>query len=207
MTVINEIKKLEKAFDLFNKEFYNNELPRPVIQFYADQSESAYGWISIREVWDDGWKAQREINISANFADREKENIYATLLHEMAHLYNMENKILDTSSGGFYHNKKFKETAENHGLIIKRDPRYGWTITQPNEKTKELCEQLEKITMKHLRERNLPLDGDEAEEGKKEKKQNSFKHACPRCGAIARTSKPTVKLVCGDCMEPMEMQE
>ena len=42
------------------------------------------------------------------------------MLHEMAHLYNLENGIKDTSRAGTYHNAKFKATAEEHGLICER---------------------------------------------------------------------------------------
>mgnify|MGYP000220075057 CR=1 FL=1 len=52
----------------------------------------------------------------------------------MAHLYNLVHGIRDTSSqSGAYHNKRFKATAEAHGLVIDHHEKYGWTITSPSE--------------------------------------------------------------------------
>ena len=47
------------------------------------------------------------------------------MLHEMAHLYNLNHGIKDVSNNGYYHNKKFKETAEAHGLAISHHHTYG----------------------------------------------------------------------------------
>ena len=45
----------------------------------------------------------------------------------------MVNGIKDTSgSANAYHNKRFKETAESHGLIIEHHAKYGWTVTSPS---------------------------------------------------------------------------
>lgn len=52
-----------------------------------------------------------------------------TLLHEMTHLYNLEHDIQDVSNNGYYHNMKFKATAEAHGFHIEKHAKYGWTVT------------------------------------------------------------------------------
>ena len=52
-----------------------------------------------------------------------------TLLHEMAHLYNLVHGIQAVSNNGYYHNQKFKATAESHGLHIEKHAKYGWTVT------------------------------------------------------------------------------
>ena len=52
----------------------------------------------------------------------------------MAHLCNLVHGIRDTSSqSGAYHNKRFKATAEAHGLVIDHHEKYGWTVTSPSE--------------------------------------------------------------------------
>jgi predicted RNA-binding Zn-ribbon protein involved in translation (DUF1610 family) len=38
------------------------------------------------------------------------------------------------------------------------------------------------------------------------KKGNSRKYICPHCGNIARTTKD-MKLICGDCMKLMEIED
>lgn len=47
----------------------------------------------------------------------------------MAHLYNLVHDIQDVSNNGYYHNMKFKATAEAHGLHIEKRQKYGWTVT------------------------------------------------------------------------------
>lgn len=201
MTVTNDIKTLENAFDILNRQFYNGELPKPVIQFYADTKEKAYGWITRDDVWSANGTKAKEINICANFARRNMYNIYATLLHEMAHLYNLEHGIQDTTSNNYYHNKRFKETAEAHGLVIERDKKYGWSVTSLNDEARTVVDNL-------LNNTKLDMSYTLPPKGKKtKKKQNSFKHVCPTCGAIARTSKDGMHLICGDCMEPMVQED
>ena len=49
----------------------------------------------------------------------------------------MQQGIQDTSRGGAYHNKKFRDAATARDLNISYDKRIGWSITQP---TDALCE-------------------------------------------------------------------
>ena len=51
----------------------------------------------------------------------------------------LQNNIKDTSNRGIYHNKRFKALAEERGLQISRHETYGWTITEPTEKTLDFC--------------------------------------------------------------------
>ena len=124
--------QLEKMFRELNKHYYNGELPEPIITL--KKTPSAYGHITTVKTWtvstEQGTEQRYEINISTATLDRPIENTTATLLHEMAHLYNLVHGIRDTSSqSGAYHNKRFKATAEAHGLVIDHHEKYGWTIT------------------------------------------------------------------------------
>ena len=126
MLQISEIvKKTEKMFDLFNKHFYNSELTRPAITVSPDGGRGAYGWCSIHEIWNASGEKYREINLCAEYLDRPIFELAATLLHEMAHLYNLLHDIQDVSNNGYYHNMKFKATAEAHGLHIEKHQKYG----------------------------------------------------------------------------------
>ncbi len=120
MLKISEIvKKTEGMFDLFNAHFYANELIRPAITVSPDGGRGSYGWCSINEIWNAEDEKYREINLCAEYLDRPLNDVCATLLHEMAHLYNLQNAIQDVSNNGYYHNMKFKATAEAHGLHIE----------------------------------------------------------------------------------------
>lgn len=158
------IEKLESLFSKFNNKFYNGELQSPIITVSPDTTKGAYGWCTAWKAWsnseqkrtvdfskvtkeeleamkkDDGFY---EINICAEHLARPFEAVAETLLHEMVHLYNLQIGVQDTSRGGTYHNKKYKESAEKHGLTVEKDAKYGWTKTSLNDETKAFVDGLQ----------------------------------------------------------------
>ena len=58
----------------------------------------------MNEVWKAGENMHREINLCAEYLDRPMPEVCATMLHEMAHLYNLQHGIADVSNNGYYHN-------------------------------------------------------------------------------------------------------
>ena len=122
--------QLEKMYRLLNARFFNGELPEVVISL--KKTVGAYGHFTCSKVWQAGDERRYEINISSATLSRPIEETCATLLHEMCHCLAAEKGIKDTSgSGNFYHNRKYKEIAESHGLCVEKHPKYGWTITSP----------------------------------------------------------------------------
>ena len=141
------IDKLENLFSKFNEHFYGGELQTPIITVSPDTTKGAYGWCTSWKAWKQAGSEDKdagyyEINICAEHLTRKFEELCGTLLHEMVHLWNLQNGVQDTSRGGTYHNKKFKEVAEQHGLIIEQHPKYGWTLTKLNEETKQFINSL-----------------------------------------------------------------
>lgn len=196
----DDTKKLESLFSKLNKKYYNNSLPIPVITISPDTTKGSYGWCTSKKVWQktsESSTAFYEINMCAEYLNREFENVAETMLHEMAHLYNLEHGIKDTSRGGTYHNKKFKETAEKHGLVIERDVKYGWTITTLNEKAVSFVRSLNMQNFSLYR----PKD-----EKKKSQPQSSRKYVCPKCGCIIRATKE-VHVICGECNELFRIEK
>lgn len=129
------IKMLEDLFDQFNEYLFASEVEKPVIAVLPDTTKSAYGWCTTQKIWKSAEEEYYEINICAEHLNRPIKEVCATLIHEMVHLDNIKKGIKDTSANGRYHNKKFKDTAEKHGLIIEKDARYGWTITKLKDET------------------------------------------------------------------------
>ena len=186
------VKMLDQLFDQLNKKFYNDEIGKPVITVMHDHTRSAYGWCTTQKIWKAGEEEFYEINICAEHLDRPIGEVAATLLHEMAHLYNLEHDIKDCSGNGYYHNKKFKETAEAHGLVIEKVERYGWTKTSLQEDTATWLEKKVKIDKfdlvrsgarrsKGAAEGNKPGDDTDAE-GSEPKKSKYKYYVCPVCG-------------------------
>ena len=190
------IKKAEALFDLFNAHFYDGELTRPAITVSPDGGRGAYGWCSAGEIWKNGEDQHREINLCAEYLDRPMTEICATMLHEMVHLFNLQHGIEDVSNNGYYHNRKFKETAESHGLIIEKHNIYGWTITTLAPETEAwLAETLGDDAIHASR---LPEGDGKGKTAGRKSKNRSIKYVCPECGAIIRATRE-VNVVCGDC--------
>ena len=107
-------------------------LSRPTITIQS--TPKAYGQFSLREdTWVSTLGGTHEINIGAGTLSRPIEEVAATLLHEMVHYYNYQMGIQDCSRGNTYHNRRFKEAAEAHGLIVAHSDRYGWSHTSPSD--------------------------------------------------------------------------
>ena len=207
------IDKLENLFSKFNEKFYNGELQAPVITVSPDTTKGAYGWCTAWKAWsvgeqkkvadlatltkealeamkkDDGFY---EINICAEHLARPFEQVEETLLHEMVHLYNLQIGVQDTSRGGTYHNKKYKEAAEQHGLTVEKDAKYGWTKTSLNDEAKAFVAGMQDKKFE-LHRKSLPKIP-----GAAKTKQSSRKYVCPVCGCIIRATKE-VHVICGDC--------
>lgn len=213
MLSISEIvAKTEKMFDLFNDHFYAGELARPAITVSPDGGRGAYGWCTVYEIWQANGQAYREINICAEYINRPISDVAATMLHEMAHLYNLTHGIKGVSNNGYYHNKKFKETAEAHGLAISHQHTYGWTVTDLTPETAAWIAQHPELSdIAANRQTTLQIkikgDDDSSEDGettttikggRSTSKNRSIKYVCPKCGAIIRATKK-VNVVCGDC--------
>ena len=140
------------------------------------------------------------------------------MLHEMAHLYNLIHEIKDVSNNGYYPNKKFKATAEAHGLHIEHHGTYGWTVTTLTEETAEwLAQQPGMEDIAASRRTTLQIktkaDDDDSNDdgetttikgGRTTSKNRSIKYVCPKCGAIIRATK-FVNVICGDCNVAFEI--
>ena len=180
------IEKLENLFSKFNEKFYNGELQTPVITVSPDTTKGAYGWCTAWKAWSVG--EQKKVTDLA----RPFEQVAETLLHEMVHLYNLQIGVQDTSRGGTYHNKKYKEAAEQHGLTVEKDAKYGWTKTSLNDEAKAFVAGMQDKKFE-LHRKSLPKIP-----GAAKTKQSSRKYVCPVCGCIIRATKE-VHVICGDC--------
>ena len=114
MKMSDVVTKLESLFDILNRVYFDNALPKPVIT--VQSTPKAYGHCSTKKIWKSENDGQYEINIGAEFLNRPSANTAATMCHEMVHLYCLVNEIQDTCQKGRYHNKTFKAEAEAETL-------------------------------------------------------------------------------------------
>ena len=215
------IETLETLFSKFNMKFFENKLSKPVITISPDPKRRAYGWCTSYKAWKnkkDGEKVYNnitdfltaskedinkimnsgyyEINICAEHLSRPYIDTCTTLLHEMVHLHNLQKGINDTSRAGMYHNKKFKQAAEEHGLIVSKDITYGWCITELSPETNrwilDTCPYEDNFSIYRFNIQKMK------DLSKQSTKQSTRKYVCPICGNIVRATKD-IHVICGDC--------
>lgn len=208
----NTLDELYRAFDILNKEFYDNELPYPIITIQKGRANNL-GWFTLGKVWKNSSNEEQqayEINITANNLNREPIDIIGTLLHEMVHYYHALNDIKDATNN--VHNKKFKNEAERVGFIVTKGSPNGWGYTECGEDLKDfiLTEINPNAECFLYFRNNCVLKDKEKGEGdgteKKPRKKNTFKYTCPCCGLEIK-AKSDVNVLCGDCNVSMEIEE
>lgn len=207
------VKEMENLFHLFNVQFFNGDVETPIITVSADTAGGAYGWCTTNKVWKSDKEEYYEINICAEYLDRPIKEVCATLLHEMVHLDNIKKGIKDVSSNGYYHNKKFKETAEAHGLVIEKMGSYGWTKTSLQESTAEWIEkniEYEKFNLARMSKRmkagssSGTSSGDSSEDDStttEAPKKSKYKYYMCPCCKVKFYTVATINATCDDCGE------
>ena len=154
------IEELENLFSKFNARFFADKLEKPVITVSPDHTRGAYGWCTGWKAWKAGEdEGHYEINLCAEYLNRPFEETCGTLIHEMVHLQNLQDGVQDTSRSGTYHNKKFKETAEAHGLTVEKGEKYGWHKTALSPEALEFVQSLGKQGFTLVRPRPIGLKG------------------------------------------------
>ena len=205
--------ELEKAFRLINEELFNNELPTPIITVIP--TPKAYAHYVPFDIWSTKESAKREINIASGTLDRPIENIIASLVHEMVHMYNdVVLNINDCSNKGTYRNKQFKKEAEAHGLIVTKT-RYGYSRTEPSDRIIEFILEHDELREIEMCRANPALvsvsvgthtgnSGTTPTTTAITPNSHHRKYMCPCCHNSVRATK-AVNIICGDCMERMEL--
>ena len=199
------VSQLEHMYNSLNEDFYNFELPIPVITIQS--SPGSYGHMTVGKVWKRKEDDAFELNIAAEVLNFPIEETIDTILHEMVHIYCRLHKIQKTSRGGYYHNKKFKEIAESHGCLcvmtksgyntkpgdnlIEYALQKGWSEISISRKTK----------IKLVTNTQGPQEQQHQEVGGS--KSNSRKIQCPSCKNSVRATKK-VNIICGDCLVAMQ---
>lgn len=116
------------------------------------------------------------------------------------------NLSIDSYKDGCYNEDKFKgielknKAAEQHGLTVDKDSKYGWTKTSLNDEAKAFVEGLQDKKFQLFRKPSFKMGGSS------KTKQSTRKYVCPMCGCIIRATKE-VHVICGDCNVEFEEAE
>ena len=201
------VSQLEHIYNSLNTDFFSGELPVPIVT--VQSRLGTYGHCSMAKVWQRPDGNTYELNIAAEVLNYPIEETLDTMLHEMVHLYCRQHGIKETSRGGSYHNKRFKEEAERRGLECYQTGKYGWN-TRPSDRLVEYALEKGWSEIKIGRSTLPPMirtwAGGTAQPGAAtpggKRPSSTRKLICPQCGQSVRATKK-VHIICGDCIVPM----
>lgn len=196
---------MQGAYNKLNTFCFDGTLPHLMITFESGAKHKAYGWAYTKKMWDTSNGMKYSIVIATEFL-RDHENVLRTLVHEMCHIYAMENGLKDTSRGGYYHNNTFKEIAERAHLICTKE-RQGWATRGEDEELKAVYKEIMGdafITFNWAKKPEPKKEGTgDSEEGTGEgaerqpkKKSGYYIFKCSQCGATIRSTKANRVIAC-----------
>lgn len=196
------INYISEMYDFFNERLFGGELIKPVLTISPDEKNKAYGWITRDKLWKESEndEGMYEINLSAQFLNRSIPETASTLIHEMCHQFARENHFQDTARSGNFHNKLFRQIAEDHGLDVEYVQGRGWAVTTLKESCALLLQEFLKQHPQRLIYRELPI------KVKRVRDVSVRKYVCPDCEISVRATK-AVNVVCGDCMKQMQEEK
>ncbi|MDO9103664.1 MAG: SprT-like domain-containing protein [Methylovulum sp.] len=202
---------LQAAYEHFNRELFAGELPECLITLQRKEKRM-YGYFWGQRFEELGGE-QKTDEIAMNpqhFKQRTIEEVLSTLAHEMAHQWQAH---CGTPSRKAYHNREWAEKMESIGLMPSDTGQPGGKKTGqqmthyiiPGGLFEQVCAAL-LFDGFHLAwgEIVVDIDEDQVEKGggSGKGKTTRVRFTCPDCDANA-WGKPTLKLICGDCLVPM----
>lgn len=173
--------QLASAFANLNTRFFHGELKMPHIIAQARGKAKRDCWSSEEPVWfknnpsSPGEEAGLyEFVICEDMLSKSPEELSMAMLAEMVHMHNRINSISDSTRGGNYNNERYKEEAEKRGLVVEKNPQYGYVATGLTEEAAEYIHGL-----------NIQFDYCRKPRPAKAPPAHSHKEKhCPNCGAL-----------------------
>ena len=194
-------ENLDRAFNHFNAELFDHRLPS--VLFTLTRKRNAHGYFHAEQFKhrEDGDRTH-EIALNPNTMDRTLDAVLSTLVHEMTHLEQEEYGEQKPKGGN--HNQEWVGLMERVGLIPSDTGQPGGKKT--GRKMTHYIEQGGRfeVAMNKLLATGftLPYFTQAKPPAEKKKDLSKVKFTCPCCGDRA-WAKASMRLVCGDCDEPM----
>lgn len=194
-----QFQALQDAYDYFNRELFNDELPPALIMLHRKRGARGYYWAEqYRHA--ETQQALDEIALVPDTLDRGDLDVMSTLVHEMAHHWQQH---FGKPSRTGYHNKEWANKMLELGLTPHAlvggqlsDKTTGQKCTHTIDADGDFLAAAERF----LKDRQViqwigaPLMPAES------KAKNKVAYECP-CGNKV-WGKPNMDIVCGECEEP-----
>jgi len=206
---------LQQAYETLNRSLFEGELPNCLITL--QRSKKSYGYFCGDRFGRADGTLTDEIALNpTHFHDRPQEEVLATLAHEMVHLWQHH---FGKPGRGRYHNKEWAEKMRSIGLqptstgnddgaetgdvmghIIVADGSFDRTVR------KMLARGLVVSWIEQPEKHTAPDDEAGDDEDSKSKSGKRVRYLCPH-GDMKAWAKHGAKLICGEHMEAMEVDQ
>ncbi|MFT5881954.1 MAG: putative SprT family Zn-dependent metalloprotease [Crocinitomicaceae bacterium] len=216
----SEYAVFEKAYEYFNKELFENELPGVLITLQRkSQNVGMYRRGSFKDRSDHSQEID-EISINPDaYVNLPDIEVWQALVHEMCHQWQFH---FGKPSRKSYHNKQWAQKMESVGLTPSSTGRPGgnkvgqtmFDYVDVEGAFRRCTQQLRKLGVvvqlqssneDRLVSRTLEDQEREAQmrqAGVKKNRSNRCKYSCPSCGMNA-WGKPELNIVCGSCRQTL----
>lgn len=203
---IEMTETLQSAYTHFNNELFNGTLPECMITLQRKRTMKGY-FSNHRFTSRDNGQRVHEIALNPDtFTDRSDLDILSTLVHEMVHCWQSEYGYKKPKAA--YHNPEWVGKMLAIGLkpysLTTGDRGTGTKVTHdviPFGHFERECNNF--LATGH--KINYQSQSKETNEASPRKKY-TYTFKCPDCGDTAKAHKHR-KLICGDCLTTMDIQE
>lgn len=208
---IRQFSAYQAAFDYFNKELFEGELPYCILNF--SRKSKAVGFFA-PERWKSDAQRAHEISLNPDHLTQLPESIFSTLVHEMVHLWRYSGGGKPPAGG--YHDRHWAKKMEEIGLMPsatgqpggkKTGKKMGDYVVAGGRFRKALEAMPRDILLpwlsgnlsdEHNGDGNSPGEG---EPKPPKKRDDKLKFSCVKCGQNA-WGKRALRLLCGKCLQP-----
>jgi predicted SprT family Zn-dependent metalloprotease len=196
------------AYEFFNRELFAGSLPACLITM--QRHKGTFGFFSGERFANTANPKEITDEIALNpmhFASRKPQEVLATLVHEMVHLW--QHHFGNPPRRG-YHDREWALKMREIGLIPTVNGQMGGK--QTGQKMSHVIDEngnYAQVVVKLLRDHPAILYHDRSSEddtARKKKAASKTKYTCQTCGLNA-WAKPNAPLICGNCQEPMQSEE
>jgi len=203
---------LQQAYENLNRSLFEGELPNCLITL--QRTKKSYGYFCGDRFGRPDGTLTDEIALNpSHFRDRPQEEVLATLAHEMVHLWQHH---FGTPGRGRYHNKEWAEKMKSIGLQPTSTGKddgpetgdvMGHLIVPDGAFDRAVRKMLARGLVVSWIEQPDKLPEPDDEDAKAESKSGKrVRYICPH-GDMKAWAKHGAKLVCGEHMEPMEVNQ
>jgi predicted SprT family Zn-dependent metalloprotease len=184
---------LQDAFNWFNRELFNSNLPQVLIVLHRKKGAKGYFWA---EMWQGESERLDEIALTPETLNRSDKEILSTLVHEMVHLWqHHEGK----PSRNAYHNKEWAEQMEEIGLHPTHNGQ--WDGKPTGQKVTHLIvegHRFDTSATAFLADRKV-INWYGITQGAKETKKNKVLYTCSCQPVVKVWGKPGLLIACEIC--------